>query len=108
MSKLSDQRFQIVEASCNHAIHEIVFACQHAEDDDPDQALDCLSTAQATLEQVASELGVLEKAGISAPVSGRERSVGSLNQGRTLPEGRVNAVVSDRVSPPKPGRKLAH
>lgn len=47
--KLSDAQFESIKARLNSAIHELVFAVQHAEDDNLDDAATCLVTAQGTI-----------------------------------------------------------
>ena len=56
MSRLSDKKFESVKERLNSAIHEIVFAVQHVEDDNLEDAGTCLVTAQGTIEHVAEEL----------------------------------------------------
>lgn len=56
MSRLSDKKFESVKERLNSAIHEIVFAVQHAEDDNLEDAGTCLVTAQGTIDHVAEEL----------------------------------------------------
>jgi hypothetical protein len=51
--KLTDQEFEAHKASLNSAIHELVFAVKHLDDDNVDDALTCLTTAQGTIEAVA-------------------------------------------------------
>jgi hypothetical protein len=53
---LTDAQFEALQASLNTAIHEIVFACQHACDDEFDDACTCLVTAQGTMDRVADAL----------------------------------------------------
>jgi stress response protein SCP2 len=54
--KLSDEQLEAIKASLNNAIHELVFAVQHASQDDFDDAATCLVTAQSTIESVAEQL----------------------------------------------------
>ena len=54
--KLSDGQFESIKDRLNSAIHELVFAVQHAEDDNLDDAATCLVTAQGTIEEVNNEL----------------------------------------------------
>ncbi len=54
--KLTDAEFESLKARLNSAIHELVFACQMAEQDDLDDACTALATAQGTIEEVADEL----------------------------------------------------
>jgi len=61
--RLSDAKFEELKGRLNNAIHEIVFACHHLEDDQLDDAATCLVTAQATVENVAEEVVAIEKAG---------------------------------------------
>jgi hypothetical protein len=56
MPSLTDIQFESIRRRINSAIHEIVFACKHAEDDHLADASDCLVTAQITLDQVAQEI----------------------------------------------------
>lgn len=60
MRALTDKEFEEIRSRLNTAIHEIVFACQFAEDDQLDSAGDCLVTAQATIETVAEQLCQME------------------------------------------------
>lgn len=52
--KLTDAEAQEIERQLNTAIHEIVFACQHVQQDDLDDASNALMTAQGTIEEVAN------------------------------------------------------
>lgn len=54
--KLTDAEFESMKTRLNAAIHEIVIACQFAEQDDLDDACTSLATAQGTIEEVADEL----------------------------------------------------
>lgn len=54
--KLSDKNFETLERLINSTIHELVFVCQFAGDDDIDSALNALMTAQGNLEQIAEEM----------------------------------------------------
>ena len=57
---VSDAKYEAIKARLNAAIHELVFACQHLEQDEPDDAAVCLMTAQGTIESVSEELVGLE------------------------------------------------
>jgi hypothetical protein len=61
-AKLSDAEFEEFKRRLNEAIHEIVFAAQHLDQDDTDEALTCLVTAGGTLEEVANEIASKEAA----------------------------------------------
>jgi hypothetical protein len=54
--KLTDEQFEAIKTSLNQAIHELVFAVHHAEEDRLDDAATCLVTAQGTIESVAEQL----------------------------------------------------
>jgi hypothetical protein len=56
MPHLTDKEYESIEQRMNSAIHEIVFACKHAEDDELEEASDCLMTAQSVLDGVAQEI----------------------------------------------------
>lgn len=56
MTTLTDQEYEAHKSSLNNAIHELVFACQHIEQADLDDAANCLMTAQGTIEQVAEAI----------------------------------------------------
>lgn len=58
--KLTDDQFEAIKASLNNAIHELVFAVQHASDDNLEDAATCLVTAQSTIEGVAEQLVATE------------------------------------------------
>jgi hypothetical protein len=53
---ISDKQFEAIERLGNCAIHEIVFALHHAEDDQQLEAAESLMTAQQNLEQIAAAL----------------------------------------------------
>jgi hypothetical protein len=55
MTKIDDKTHAEVERLLNCAIHELVFACKHCEEDQPEDANNCLITAQMNIEQ-ANEL----------------------------------------------------
>jgi DNA-binding MurR/RpiR family transcriptional regulator len=57
---VSDAKLESFKASLNASIHELVFACQHLDQDDLEDAANCLMTAQATIESVAGEIVTLE------------------------------------------------
>ena len=54
--KLSDQDFTAIKETINTTIHELVMACHHAENDEIDEAQNCLMTCHGNLENVAQEL----------------------------------------------------
>jgi hypothetical protein len=54
--KLTDAEIEEMKASLNNAIHELVFACQHLDQDDMEDASVCLMTAQGTIETVANRV----------------------------------------------------
>jgi hypothetical protein len=54
--KLTEVEIEAMKASLNNAIHELVFACQHMDQDDMEDAAVCLMTAQGTIESVANQL----------------------------------------------------
>lgn len=56
MMKLTDAQFEDIQRRLNTAIHEIVYACKHAEDDNLDDACTALVTAQETLSAVNEEI----------------------------------------------------
>lgn len=64
--KLSDAEFDGLKAQVNSAIHELVFACQHLEQGDLDDALTCITTAQGTIEAVAVEIASREAGEVAA------------------------------------------
>lgn len=49
-----------IEDLCNKAIHELVFACQHSDQDDVEDACHCLIQAQMNIEQANTLLVELE------------------------------------------------
>ena len=55
-SSMTDADFEELKTSLNNAIHEIVFACANAENNELSDAAQCLITAQATIESVAEKL----------------------------------------------------
>lgn len=59
-TRLSDAEFESLKSSLNQAIHELVFAVQHLEFDEFDDASQCLVTAQGTIETVAERVVELE------------------------------------------------
>ena len=61
MSQISDAKYEELKARLNNAIHEIVFACHHLEDDQLDDTATCLCMAQHTICNVADEIVALEK-----------------------------------------------
>jgi hypothetical protein len=58
-----DAKFEALKGRLNSAIHELVFACQHLEQNDLDDAANCLMTAHGTIESVNLEIVVLELEG---------------------------------------------
>lgn len=62
MPRLTEAEFEAAKASLNNAIHELVFACQHLDQDDLEDAAQCLMTAQGTIEAVANKVAELEGA----------------------------------------------
>lgn len=58
--RISNTEHAEIERLCNCAIHEIVFAVQHSDQDDVDDACQCLMTAQGNLERVAEMLSAKE------------------------------------------------
>ncbi len=61
MKPLTDAEFEALKGRLNSAIHEIVFACQHLDKDDLDDALTCMVTAGSTIEAVANEVAEREQ-----------------------------------------------
>lgn len=57
---LSDAEFEAIKTRLNDTIHELVFAMQHLDQDDLDDALTCLTTAQGTIEAVSEEIAQKE------------------------------------------------
>ncbi len=53
---LTDEEFQSLRESINNAIHELVFAAKHLEEDQIEDAANCLMTAQGTIESVAEQV----------------------------------------------------
>lgn len=65
---LSDTEFESVKSRLNAALHELVFATKHADDDQLEEALNCLCIAGLTIETVSMELaGILQKTEGGAP-----------------------------------------
>lgn len=60
MIPLTDAEFEAIKARLNDTIHELVFAVQHLEQDDFDDALTCLTTAGGTLDSVSEEIAQKE------------------------------------------------
>lgn len=54
--KMTDEQFEAFKGSVNETIHELVFAVQYADNDEVEEALNCLMTASGTLERVAEDL----------------------------------------------------
>lgn len=54
--KLTDGKYEELKSSLNNAIHEIVFTCQHMEDEHFEDAAQSLMTAQDTLDRVGEEI----------------------------------------------------
>lgn len=63
MKQLSETELEGFRASLNASIHEIVFACQHMDQGDWDDAANCLMTAQSTIESVGEQIVALEGGG---------------------------------------------
>lgn len=59
MKKIPDAKFEELKASMNAAIHEVVFACAHLEQDELDDAAQGLMTAQDTLDRVAEAIALV-------------------------------------------------
>jgi hypothetical protein len=55
-TKLTDAQHESIEQRLNRAIHELVFAIKHAEDDELTEASECIMTAQSTIDEVAAEI----------------------------------------------------
>jgi hypothetical protein len=55
-SGIPDRDFEAIERTLNTTIHELVFCCQHAGDDNVEDAQNALMTAQGNLEEVAEIL----------------------------------------------------
>jgi hypothetical protein len=53
---MKDSDLDLIRSSLNNAIHELVFAVQHADQGDLEDATNCLMTAQGTIDQVAELL----------------------------------------------------
>ncbi len=60
MIPLTDAEFEAIKARLNDTIHELVFAVQHLDQDDLDDALTCLVTAQGIIEAVSEEIAQKE------------------------------------------------
>lgn len=60
MDRLTDVEFRDLRESINNAIHELVFAAKHLEDDQVEDAAQCLMTAQGTIETVAERVAAKE------------------------------------------------
>jgi hypothetical protein len=58
-SKISDELAAETEHLLNAAIHELVFAIQHANNDEPDDACTCLVQAQINIETINEKLAKL-------------------------------------------------
>ena len=54
--KITDEQFEEIRTTINTTIHELVMACHHAEEDEIDEALDCLVTCQSNIESVTTQL----------------------------------------------------
>jgi hypothetical protein len=53
---ISDQKFEELKAVINTTIHELVAVCSHMEDNEIEDACQCLMTCQGNLDRVAEEL----------------------------------------------------
>ncbi len=53
---LSDRRFRAFQRVANVTIHELVYACHHAEDDQLEAAWDSLITATGNLDELQTLL----------------------------------------------------
>jgi len=60
-SRVKDTDYERMKSSLNSAIHELVFACQHLENDEVGDAAQCLMTAQGTTDLVAQAVAKLEE-----------------------------------------------
>lgn len=58
--KINDALHAEVERQLNLTIHELVFAIKHSDDDQVDDACNCLITAQSNIERIAVALAALE------------------------------------------------
>lgn len=56
MPQITDQQFEALKASLNSAIHELVFAVKHLEEDQLEEASSSLMTAQGTIDTVAQQV----------------------------------------------------
>lgn len=57
MTELNDQEQELVKVLVNQSIHELVFALQHVEQGDADDALNCLVLVREHASRVA---GIIE------------------------------------------------
>ena len=55
-TKMTDKEFESMKRLIDSTIHELVFACHYAEDDEIESAQNALMTAQGNLERVAEDL----------------------------------------------------
>lgn len=53
---ISDSEFESMKVTLNSAIHELVFAVQHMDNDEVESAQDSLVTASMNIEEVANKL----------------------------------------------------
>ncbi len=67
VNALSDEAFTEIERLLNCAIHELVFASHHAEEDQPDEAADCLVTARMNIDRVLESISAIAAAQQRAP-----------------------------------------
>lgn len=51
---ISDRQFRRIERLINATIHELVFACNHAEANGIEEASDAIMTAQGNLDTIAA------------------------------------------------------
>ncbi len=56
MPKLTDPQFAEIERRLNNAVHELVFTIKHCEDDQLDDASNCLMTVSSVINEVADEI----------------------------------------------------
>lgn len=56
---INDEMHAEVERNLNAAIHELVFAIKHSEDDQADDACTCLVQAQMNIERINEMLAKL-------------------------------------------------
>ena len=59
--RLSDRKLRVFERLANATIHELVFACHHAEDDQLQDCGDSLATCSLNLDQLQSLLAHAER-----------------------------------------------